>query len=66
MSEPDSMGARAMRDLAGRLQDYADAEVNPTRQHDFKMASSLIAHLERLTLKLAKPAEVPLGSGRRL
>jgi hypothetical protein len=66
MADTDSNGARAMRDLAFRLKDFAmDLGHDPSRQFDMRQAAELLLHLEKLTLKLARPAEVPLGSGRR-
>ena len=51
--------------LSRRLEDYAKAQPDPVMQHDLTMASKLVSHLEKLTIKLAKPTEVPLHSGRR-
>jgi hypothetical protein len=65
MTDGDSSGARAMRDLSRRLKDYAaDLGHNPERQFDIRQAAELLLHLANLTTKLARPAEVPLGSGR--
>jgi ABC-type sulfate/molybdate transport systems ATPase subunit len=66
MTEVDSVGQLQMRALARRLQAHA-AELHdqPQRAFDLKMASELLEHLARLTTKLARPAEVPFGSGRR-
>ena len=65
MIDTDSVGQREMRGLSRRLQAYADDQGDPTRRHDLRTASELLLHLERLTTKLSRPAEVPLHSGRR-
>ncbi len=51
--------------MAGGLKDYAAEIADPFRANDVRQASELIAHLEKLTLKLAKPAQSTLGSRRR-
>lgn len=60
MTDTDSIGAQSMRALARRLDGYAEAEVDPARRHDLKQAGELIAHLEKLTAKLAfaRPGEM--------
>jgi hypothetical protein len=64
--DTDSYGARAMRDLSRRLKDYAAyLGHDPERQFDIRQAAELLLHLESLTKKLAQPAPVVLGSGRR-
>jgi hypothetical protein len=65
MTDGDSIGQLQMRALSRRLQAYADEQADPTRRHDLRMASELLQHLANLTTKLARPAEVPVGSGRR-
>jgi hypothetical protein len=55
-----------MRSLANRFRTFAaELDSDPSRQFDLKMAAELLEHLARLTAKLAKPADVPLHSGRR-
>jgi hypothetical protein len=55
-----------MQSLAARLRDHAaEPDGQPNRQFDLKMASELLIHLAGLATKVAKPAEVPLHSGRR-
>jgi hypothetical protein len=54
-----------MRELAGRLRHHAATEDKPDKAFDLRQAAELLLHLEQLTLKLAKPAEAPLHSGRR-
>jgi hypothetical protein len=65
MTDPDSYGARAMRELAGRLRHHAATEDKPDKAFDLRQAAELLLHLEKLTCQLAKPAEVPLHSGGR-
>jgi hypothetical protein len=65
MTNGDSNGARAMRDLAIRLKDFAAEVADPNRQWDIRQAAELLLHLEKLTLKLSRPAQIELGSGRR-
>jgi hypothetical protein len=66
MTDGDSVGQRELRALARRLQAHAAGlDSEPKRQFDLKMTAELMAHLARLTTKLATPAEVPLRSGWR-
>lgn len=65
VNEKDSGVAQAMRALSRRLKEYADKQVDPTRPHDLRMSAELLRHLANLATKLARPAEVPFGSGRR-
>lgn len=65
MTDIDSLGAQAMRALSRRLEAYAKEQADPLRQHDLRMASELLLHLERLTTKLARPATTQLHQGRR-
>jgi mRNA interferase MazF len=49
MTDGDSSGARAMRDLSRRLKDYAaDLGHNPERQFDIRQAAELLLHLANL------------------
>jgi hypothetical protein len=65
MIDTDSVGQLEMRALSRRPRSYGDDQADPTRRHDLRMASELVAHLERLTAKLARPTTTQLHSGRR-
>jgi hypothetical protein len=65
MSEFDSPGSQAMREIAGRLRHHAATEDKPDKAFDLRQAAELLLHLEKLTRQLAKPIQAPLHSGRR-
>jgi hypothetical protein len=65
MTDTDSVGHLEIRSLAKRLRSHAaELHGDPAKAFDLKMAAELTEHSARLTTKLAKPASVPLHSGR--
>jgi hypothetical protein len=63
VNEKDSGVAQAMGALSRRLKEYAAEQADPTGRHYLRMSAELLQHLANLTTKLARPAEVPFGSG---
>jgi hypothetical protein len=61
MAEGNSIGQLEMPALARRLQAHAaELQAEPSKAFGLRMASELLDHLARLTIKLAKPAPVPV------
>jgi hypothetical protein len=63
VDENDSGGGKGMRALRRPLKEYLDEQADTTQPHDLRMSAELLQYLANLTTKLARPAEVPFGSG---